>query len=77
MALTIGNFISLQEYQYTIDANSEISVREKVKKTGEKQNATPTIDPESLATFKITAGSGEQASRDALKLPYERFVSLT
>lgn len=45
-----------------------------VKKAAEKQNTTPAIDPESLATFKISAGSGEQASKDALKLPYERFV---
>lgn len=77
MTLRMANCISLQEYQYTIDANNEIAVREKVKKAAEKQNATPTIDPESLATFKITADSGEQASRDALKLPYERFASLT
>lgn len=45
-----------------------------MKKAAEKQSTTPTIDPESLATFKISAGSGEQATKDALILPYERFV---
>ncbi|XP_055316984.1 elongator complex protein 5 isoform X2 [Sitodiplosis mosellana] len=67
--------ITRKEYQYTIGACYEISVREKVKKAAEKQNTTPSIDPESLATFKITAGSGEQATKDALKLPYERTSS--
>ncbi|XP_031632919.1 uncharacterized protein LOC116346824 [Contarinia nasturtii] len=64
--------ITRKVYQYTIASNYEISVREKVKETTKKQNTAPAIDPESLATFKISAGSGEQASRDALKLPYER-----
>lgn len=62
----------LKEYQYTIGSNFEIAVREKSKTIVEKQNTSPAIDPESFATFKITAADSEQKSRDALKLPYER-----
>lgn len=32
----------------------------------------PTVDPESLATFKINFDEEELVARNALKLPYER-----
>lgn len=38
----------------------------------EKPAPEPTIDPESLATFKINFDEEEEVARNALKLPYER-----
>lgn len=64
----------LQEFAYTIGSNFEVAVREKVKTSQEKQSSAPHIDPESLSTFKITADEQEQESRDALRLPYEKYV---
>lgn len=64
----------LQEFAYTIGSNFEVAVREKVKTSNEKQSSTPQIDPESLATFRITADEHEKESRDALMLPYEKYV---
>ena len=63
----------LQEFVYTIGTNYDIAVREKLK-TSREQSNTPQIDPESLSTFRITVAENEQESRDALRLPYERYV---
>lgn len=54
-----------------------MAVREQVKPTHEKQSSTPQIDPESLSTFRITVDEQEQESRDALRLPYEKYVIST
>lgn len=70
----VDGFSCSQEYQYTIEANHEISVREKSKASAEKPNTTPAIDPESLSTFKISTHGNEQATKEALKLPYERLL---
>lgn len=51
-----------------------MAIREKQKTTQEKQRSTPQIDPESLSTFRISVAENEQESRDALRLPYERYV---
>lgn len=67
------NIWHFQEYQYSIGPDFEVSAREKSKTSLEKQNPAPSVDPESFATFKITAAGNEQKSRDALTLPYERF----
>lgn len=64
----------LQEFAYTIGTSFEVAVREKLKTTNEKQSSTPQIDPESLSTFRITVAENEQESRDALRLPYERYI---
>lgn len=64
-----------QEFAYAIEPNFEVTVREKLKASHDKQNTTPTIDPESLATFRIAVAENEQESRDALILPYERYVT--
>lgn len=64
----------LQEFAYTIGATFEVAVKEKLKTSHEKQNTAPSIDPESLATFRISVAENEQKSRDALILPYERYV---
>lgn len=63
-----------QEFIYTIGTNFEVGVREKLKTSHDKQHTTPSIDPESLATFKIAVAENEQESRDALILPYERYL---
>lgn len=63
----------LQDFTYTIGSDFTIAVREKVKTSHEKQSSTPQIDPESLSTFRITVDENEQESRDALRLPYERY----
>lgn len=55
-----------------IGTNHEISVREKLKTSTEKETTTPAIDP----TFKITTDGNEQATKDALKLPYERLYPI-
>lgn len=46
----------------------------KERKAGDTKKAVaePSIDPESLATFKINFDEDEVAARNALKLPYER-----
>lgn len=59
-----------------IGTNHEISVREKLKTSTEKETTTPAIDPESLSTFKITTDGNEQATKDALILPYERLYPI-
>lgn len=66
----------LQDFAYTIGSNFEVTVREKIKTSAEKQSTAPQIDPESLSTFRIAVDENEQESRDALRLPYEKYVSL-
>lgn len=62
----------MQNYQYEISNNYEIIVRE-LKSAAIKKNPTETsVDPESLATFKINFDEDELVARNALKLPYER-----
>lgn len=62
----------MQNYQYDISSDYEISVKE--RKAGDTKKATTehTVDPDSLATFKINFDEDELAARNALKLPYER-----
>lgn len=64
--------IYLQNYQYEISSDYEISVKERKAGDAKKTTAEPAIDPESLATFKINFDEEELAARNALKLPYER-----
>lgn len=49
----------------------------KERKAGDTKKAVaePSIDPESLATFKINFDENELDARNALKLPYERWES--
>lgn len=55
-----------------MDKTYQINVREVKGSVDEKPAPEPTIDPESLATFKINAEDEELVARNAMKLPYER-----
>lgn len=67
-SVNVNHLNSLQEYRYQIDRRFEISIKEKSKISNDVQ----TLDPESLATFKINVDEDEQIARNALKLPYEK-----
>lgn len=58
----------LFQYQYR---DGQLHVKE-VKKEIVNKIAEPTIEPESLTTFKINVDEDELVARNALKLPYER-----
>lgn len=61
-----------QNYQYEVDKHYQLNVREIKGSVEEKPAPEPTVDPESLATFKINFDEEELVARNALKLPYER-----
>lgn len=58
----------LFQYQYR---DGQLHVKE-VKQEIVSKIAEPTIEPESLTTFKINVDEEELVARNALKLPYER-----
>ncbi|KAJ6641856.1 hypothetical protein Bhyg_06801 [Pseudolycoriella hygida] len=58
----------LFQYQYR---DGDFQVKE-VKQEIVTKTAEPTIEPESLTTFKINVDEEEMVARNALKLPYER-----
>lgn len=63
---------TLQKYQYEVDKSYHINVREIKGSLDEKPAPEPTIDPESLATFKINVDEEEMVARNAMTLPYEK-----
>lgn len=63
---------SLQKYQYEVDKLYNIIVREVKGSVDGKPAPAPTIDPESLATFKINVEEEELVARNAMTLPYEK-----
>lgn len=63
----------MQNYQFEISSDYEISVKERKAEATKKAAAEPAVDPESLATFKINFDEDELAARNALKLPYEKY----
>lgn len=62
------NYLQLFSYQI---ASDDINVLE-VKQELIAKVIEPTVDPESLATFKINFEDEELEARNALKLPYEK-----
>lgn len=58
----------LFQYQYR---EQQLHVKE-VKHEIVSKTVEPTIEPESLTTFKINVDEEELVARNALKLPYER-----
>lgn len=58
----------LFQYQYR---DGQLHVKE-VKQEIVNKTMEPTIEPESLTTFKINVDEEELVARNALKLPYER-----
>lgn len=76
-----GGTIARKFYQYQMnDAKHTIWQVNEMKydlgKIKDSSQSEPTIDPESLATFKINVdGEEELIARNALKLPYERTAS--
>lgn len=58
----------LFQYQYR---DGQLHVKEVKQEIGSKITE-PTIEPESLTTFKINVDEEELVARNALKLPYER-----
>lgn len=71
-SMFIVHEIYLQNYQYAISSDCEISVKERKAADTKKAAAEPAVDPESLATFRINFDEDELAARNALKLPYEK-----
>jgi elongator complex protein 5 len=66
-----GGLVTNKLFNYQITGD-EIFVKETAK-SAIKQPEEPTIDPETLGTFKIgKLGKQEQLAKDALQLPYER-----
>lgn len=53
--------------------DGQLHIKE-VKQEIVNKNPEPTIEPESLTTFKINMDEEELVARNALKLPYERWV---
>lgn len=59
----------LFQYQYR---DGQLHVKEVKQEIVSSKPVEPTIEPESLTTFKINADEEELVARNALKLPYER-----